>query len=99
MAFVHTFVARADVIQELLHGRHRHNLEAWQCTSCPRLHVRIRSAMLTPFSGELSLPEGTQVDVDKDWRRGQAAAATVPVCPADGTAMIRLDRDHPVRFA
>ena len=97
MGYVHTFESRDEVIRELLHGRHRHNLEGWQCARCPRLHVRIRSPMLTPFSAGMQLPEGVVVDVDKDWRRNQEAAAKAPMCPTDAAPMIRLDRQHPAR--
>ncbi len=97
MTYIHTFESRAEVIRELLHGQHRHNLEGWQCTRCTRLHVRIRSPMLTPFSADVRLPEGVLVDVDKDWRRSRQAAATPPICPTDSATMIRLDREHPAR--
>ena len=94
LAFVYD--SRADVIHELLHGSHAHNLVKFECRSCLRIHVRVTSPMLTPFSGgRLRVPDGVIVSVDEDWKRWimNRGARETPDCPACGVAMVPVRDD------
>ena len=72
--FAFVFDSRADVVHELLHGSHAHNLIKFECRGCLRIHVRVRSPMFTPFSGrKWSVPDGVVVTVDEDWQRWSAS--------------------------
>jgi hypothetical protein len=67
------FDGRDDVIREILHGSHAHNLRGHECAACGRLRVHVRTPMLTPFSSpdHMRLPGRLAVDVDSDWQKWQ----------------------------
>ena len=90
------FESRMQVIDEILHGNHAHNLRGYRCHTCDRLLVRVVTPMLTPFSRpqNLRLPPGLLLDVETEWGwrdpAKPAESVSPPICTNDGAVMERL---------
>jgi endogenous inhibitor of DNA gyrase (YacG/DUF329 family) len=88
------FESREDVVNEILRGSHAHNLRGFECATCKRLHVRVQSNKLTPFSARVRVPADVVLDVDPDWQKWCLSGPvdeSSPSCPTCGRPMVPLE--------